>query len=241
MKTNIHTAASRGQADHGWLQSAHSFSFANWYDPSRIQFGALRVLNDDAVAPSRGFGAHPHDNMEIVSIPLEGVMEHRDSMGSQGSIVPGEVQAMSAGTGIVHSEFNGSDSDILRFLQIWILPSKRGIKPRYEQRRFRPEDRHNAIQMLVEPHDRQGRNGVGIHQEAYIARSAPDAEKLIHYKVHVPNNGIYLFLLEGKIEVLGHELGRRDALEITESNGAEIAIAAKEASDILIIEVPMNP
>lgn len=237
MNITIHTASSRGQADHGWLNTSHSFSFAGWYDPERTNFGLLRVLNDDRVSGGKGFGTHPHDNMEIVSIPLKGVLEHKDSMDTVGVINENDVQAMSAGTGILHSEYNHHTDQPVHFLQIWIFPKVRNIKPRYDEKTFDPALRQNKLQRLVSPVE-DGSDSVKINQDAYISRATMDAGKALEYKVNKPGNGVYVFVLEGETEISGHGLNRRDAAGIEGAD--EFAIKAETAADVLFIEVPMS-
>ncbi|MCA1752903.1 MAG: pirin family protein [Flavobacteriales bacterium] len=236
MNITIHKADSRGQADHGWLNTSHSFSFAGWYDPDKTNFGLLRVLNDDQVAGGKGFGTHPHDNMEIVSIPLKGSLEHKDSMDTVGVIKENDVQAMSAGTGILHSEYNHKADEPVHFLQIWIFPKVRDIKPRYDEMNFDPALRQNKLQRLVSPIE-DGTPSVKINQDAYISRVAIDAGKDIDYNVNKEGNGVYAFVLEGEVVIGGQDLERRDGAGI---EGADaFAVKAKSAVDILFIEVPM--
>jgi redox-sensitive bicupin YhaK (pirin superfamily) len=236
MKKTIHKADSRGIQDHGWLKAAHSFSFASYYDPARVHFGLLRVLNDDIVAPAMGFGTHGHDNMEIVTIPLRGSLAHKDSLGSEGVITPGEVQIMSAGTGIRHSEFNASQTEETNLLQIWVFPKERNIEPRYDQRNFDPVDSKNIFQTLVSP------NGEGgtmlINQDAYFSIGNFDKEIAISYKINHPGNGAYIFIIEGSAKIEGDELNRRDAIGISEAD--EFNLLTSKDSKLLVIEVPME-
>ncbi len=236
MKTEYHKATERGHADHGWLKTYHSFSFAEYHNPEKIHFGLLRVLNDDTVAANKGFGTHPHENMEIVSIVLKGSLEHKDSMGNTSSIRTSEVQIMSAGTGITHSEYNPSGTEELQFLQIWIFPQERNIKPRYDQRFFSPDFRRNRFDCVVSP-DGTGES-IWINQDAYI--SLGKYARGIHatYKIKKPSNGIYVFLISGKVTVVGKTLDERDALAITETD--KVSFVPATESEILIIEVPMN-
>ena len=235
MKTIFHPASERGQVDLGWLKSFHSFSFGHWYDPSKIHFGALRVLNDDQVRGGGGFATHPHDNMEIVSIPLNGELSHMDSIGTKGMIKTGDVQIMSAGTGIRHSEMNASKSDTVNFLQIWVLPKKENIEPRYDQKTFDTSLRANKWQVVVSPQHNEG--GVWINQDARFALAKLDAGKEIVFEQKFKGSGVYLFLLDGQIEAGGTKIGRRDALGITESD--HVKIKANADSEILAIEIPM--
>ncbi len=234
-KTVFHAAGTRGHANHGWLNANHSFSFAQYYDPSRVHFGVLRVLNDDIVRKGAGFGKHPHDNMEIISVVLDGEIGHRDSMGHEESIKANEVQVMSAGTGIEHSEYNHSKEQDLNLLQIWIFPKRRNVEPRYDQRAFEPADRLNKLQLLVSPIDNSD-EGLKIHQDAWIYRTSLEAGKSLTLDVH-EGNGVYAFVINGRASIEGHELNRRDALGISETK--DVNINAETDSDILLIEVPM--
>ena len=236
-KTVFHPAAERGHADHGWLNAWHSFSFASWYDAAKIHFGMIRVLNDDTVAPGMGFGKHPHDNMEIITVVMKGALEHKDSMGHTEAIYPDEVQVMSAGTGVVHSEYNHDDTEAVELFQIWIIPNKKNVTPRYEQRDFDPEKRKDALLMLVSPIDKED-EGLKIHQDAWIYRSTPGKGVSISGKAHSANNGFYIFVIEGNMKVSGQQLNRRDAIGIWEADS--FTIEATEDSDVLILEVPMN-
>ncbi|TXB61880.1 pirin family protein [Phaeodactylibacter luteus] len=235
MQKTIHRAGTRGHANHGWLNSHHSFSFASWYNPERMGFGLLRVLNDDEVAPGMGFGTHPHDNMEIVSIPLSGALEHQDSMGNKTIIRENEVQIMSAGTGVRHSEYNHSKEEGVKFLQIWVFPKARNIAPRYEQRVYRPEDRRNQLLTVVAP-DEAG--ALKINQDAWFSLGDFDAGQSVSYHLHQPGQGAYLFVLEGEVEVAGETLGRRDAIGLWGT--AEVAVKAGAKAQFLLIEVPME-
>ena len=235
MTTTIHKAETRGHADHGWLNSHHSFSFANYYDPQRVQFGALRVLNDDIVTGGMGFGTHPHDNMEIISIPLRGPLEHKDSMGNSGVITKGEVQVMSAGTGIRHSEFNHSKTEVVNFLQLWIFPKLKNIEPRYDQKMFDLADRKNKFQTLVSPDEE---NTMHINQDAWVSMIDLDASKEIAYEVHKPGNGVYVFIIDGAVEAGDLQLHKRDGAGITDAG--EIIFKAESDAEILLVEVPMQ-
>ncbi|MGE3725804.1 MAG: pirin family protein [Candidatus Sericytochromatia bacterium] len=234
MKKVLHRAESRGHANHGWLDSYHSFSFASYFDPERVQFGALRVLNDDKVLGGQGFGKHPHQNMEIVSIPLSGSLAHKDSMGSVEVIKTGDVQIMSAGTGVFHSEFNHDANQSVNFLQIWILPQKQNIQPRYEQQSFSQAERLNQWQTVVSP---EPGKGVWINQEAWFSRVDLSAEQEISYTPHSPDHGMYLFVLAGKIVTAQEELHQRDGLGVWGTD--KLTLKATEASEVLLIEVPM--
>jgi len=236
MKMTIHRADSRGFLDHGWLKTYHTFSFASYYNPERVRFGLLRVLNDDTVGPGMGFGTHPHDNMEIVTIPLKGELAHKDSMGSKQVLKTGEVQIMSAGSGLTHSEFNNSNSEPINLLQIWVFPKLRDIDPRYDQREFDRSERKNKFQTVVSPEKTDG--ALWINQDAYFSLADIDSGKTLTYNVHLKGNGVYLFVLEGKVEAAGEKLDKRDAIGIEDAES--IDITAAEDSEILVIEVPMK-
>ena len=231
----LHKADSRGYANHGWLKSSHSFSFAGYYTPERVHFGALRVLNDDRVTGAMGFSKHPHDNMEIVSIPLFGDLEHKDSMGNSTVIRQNDVQIMSAGTGIVHSEYNKNKDQEVHFLQIWVFPKERNIKPRYDQKTFDSADRQNRLQTVVSP---DGKEGVAINQDAWFSMGIFNKGYKTEYQLNSNNNGVYIFVLEGDFMVNGQALNRRDGLGIL--NNEIISIEAlSEAAEVLLMEVPM--
>lgn len=236
MKTVIHRANDRGIQDHGWLKAAHSFSFGNYHDPKKNHFGLLRVLNDDIIAPGRGFGTHGHDNMEIVTIPLKGSLAHKDSLGSEGAIGPNEVQVMSAGSGIQHSEYNASSSEEINLLQIWVFSKVRNIEPRYDQKKFDPINAQNQFQTLVSP------NGEGeamwINQDAFFSMASFNSGKSASYKIKHPGNGAYLFVIEGKVEAGDEQLNKRDAIGISDTEEFELNVL--EDAKILIIEVPMR-
>ncbi len=236
MKTIIHRADERGHADLGWLSAYHSFSFASYYNPSKVQFGALRVLNDDTVSPSMGFGTHPHDNMEIITIPLEGAVKHKDSTGGEGVIAAGDVQIMSAGSGVYHSEFNASHQEFLNLLQIWIFPKEKNIKPRYEQLRFEQADRRNKIQTVVSPENKPGL--LWINQDAWLSLSDVESNTTLEYELNKTGNGVYVFVIEGEVEVADNLLQKRDAIGISET--IQFSIIANTASKLLFIEVPME-
>ena len=233
----IHKAETRGDANHGWLQSKHTFSFANYHNPSRMHFGVLRVLNDDAVAPGMGFGTHHHDNMEIISIPLEGDLEHKDSMGTVAVIKKGDVQVMSAGSGISHSEYNKNKDKPVKFLQIWVIPNERNVVPRYDQITLNPDDRHNKFQTIVSPKGEQ--EGIWIYQDAWFSLGKFDQDYLAIYSIKKLGHGVYAFVLSGKFIIDGTELNERDGLGI--SNADMITFKADSPdSEILLMEVPMN-
>ena len=232
----LHRAHTRGHANHGWLESYHSFSFAHYYDPERVHFGALRVLNDDYVAPGGGFGTHPHDNMEIISIPLEGDLEHRDSMGNVAVIRAGDVQAMSAGTGVSHSEYNKHADQPVRFLQIWVFPRERGVRPRYDQLTLPADPPRNVLQQIISPDPEDA--GLWIHQDAWFSLGDFDAGHGTTYRLHRPGHGVYAFVLEGDITIAGQALHRRDGLGIWATDGFDIQ--ADSTARLLLMEVPMG-
>jgi quercetin 2,3-dioxygenase len=237
MKTIVHPSASRGKAQHGWLNSQHSFSFSQYYNPEKMGFGTLRVLNDDAVAPGMGFGTHPHANMEIISIPLKGALRHRDSTGNEFVIRTNDVQIMSAGSGLTHSEINHSENEEVQFLQIWILPKEKNIKPRYEQKTFAPESRQNQFLTVVSPQPEDG--GVWINQDAYLSLATLEPGLNLSYPIRKNGNGVYLFVLEGAVEVADTRLGKRDAIGIWDAAALTLT-AVSPATEVLVIEVPMG-
>jgi len=238
MKTIMHRSNTRGQADHGWLKSYHSFSFASYQNPERNNFGMLRVFNDDVVQPKMGFGTHPHQNMEIISIPLKGALSHKDNMGNKRAIEVGEVQVMSAGTGLTHSEFNDSKTDEVNFLQLWIIPEEMSVMPNYEQQKFPVEGKKNQLQTVVAPKDKLEEYALPISQQAYVYRTTLDFDKSIDLNLKSENNGIYIFVVEGKVEVEGNALTNRDAIGISETD--QFSIKSINTSELIIIEVPMN-
>ncbi len=238
MNVAIFPASDRGFANHGWLQANFSFSFANYYNEDKMGFGALRVLNDDLIAPSMGFSTHPHQNMEIITIPLSGVLKHKDSMTEEWLYVhPNEVQVMSAGTGIYHSEMNGSSEDRLNLFQIWILPEKDGVAPRYNQQAYNPQDRENKLQVLVSPLGDDNNKGLKIHQNAQISRIDLDEGASFDYTLKLESNGVYLMSISGDIEVNEHRISTRDALGISKTK--QFSTKAITKSELLFIEVPM--
>jgi redox-sensitive bicupin YhaK (pirin superfamily) len=232
----VHQADSRGHAHHGWLDSYHSFSFAQYYNPERMHFGVLRVLNDDKVAGGAGFGAHPHDNMEIISIPLSGDLEHRDSMGNNQVIHENEIQILSAGTGITHSEYNKNADKEVRFLQIWMYPKTRNVTPRYDQLTLKKEDRHNRFDQILSPSPDD--KGVWINQDAWFSLGEFEAGKSSSYTLHKTGNGIYLFLISGSLKINGITLDKRDGIGIWETDSISIEFITH--SEVLLMEVPMQ-
>jgi redox-sensitive bicupin YhaK (pirin superfamily) len=238
MKTyEYHAADSRGAANHGWLQSYHTFSFANYYNPARVHFGTLRVLNDDTVSGGMGFGQHPHDNMEIISIPLSGDLEHKDSMGNTTVIRHGDIQVMSAGTGIYHSEYNHSKEETVKFLQIWVFPNKKNVTPRYDQVTLNVADRHNQLQQILSPYPEDA--GVWIHQDAWFHLGKFDQDIQANYTINKAGNGVYAFVLSGSFEIDGHTVATRDGLGIRDAEAFDLKALTSDA-EILLMEVPMQ-
>lgn len=236
MNTVIHKAETRGHANHGWLDSNHTFSFANYHNPERMNFGVLRVLNDDQVHAGKGFGTHPHDNMEIISIPLEGDLEHKDSMGNVAVIKEGDVQAMSAGTGIYHSEYNKNPDKDVRFLQIWVFPNKKNVEPRYDQVSIRDIAEENKFYQVLSPN--KDDQGVWIHQDAWFHLGKFTQGSTDEYTLHKTGNGVYAFILEGRAEINGEQLSKRDGMGIW--NTDKLNLTATEDARVLLMEVPMS-
>ena len=236
MKKTLHKADPRGVAEHGWLSSRHTFSFAGYHDPERMRFGLLRVINDDVVQPGMGFGTHPHENMEIISIPITGELRHQDSMGNIQRIKAGEVQIMSAGTGITHSEYNGSESEPVNFLQIWVLPKERDIEPRYDQKLFSRDQRQGRFQNVVAPDQNDG--GVWINQDAWFWLGDFAASQSDTYTIKRAGNGAYFFVLEGAVTVASEQLERRDGLGIEDA--ASVDVEATEDCQLLVMDVPVQ-
>ncbi len=234
--TVLHKADTRGHADHGWLNAHHSFSFASWYNPDRVQFGMLRVLNDDTVASGMGFGTHPHDNMEIITIPLEGDLAHKDSMGNAATIKSGDVQVMSAGTGIQHSEFNPNHNQPTKLLQIWVFPKIRNVEPRYQQITLNPEDRINTLQQILSPHAAD--EGVWIHQDAWFHLGKFNKDMSLDYNIKKEGNGVYAFVINGDVTINGEKLETRDGLGIWDT--AKLDIQVTKGAEVLLLEVPME-
>lgn len=238
MKTIVHKADSRGFANHSWLQANHSFSFANYYNPEKMNFGALRVLNDDVIAPSMGFGTHPHDNMEIITIPLSGVLKHRDSMHDEWqTVIPGEVQIMSAGTGLQHSEINGSASEHLSLFQIWIMPDERSVTPRYDQKMFKASAKKGTLQKLVTSLDDNEEGGLKIHQDALISRISLEGGETFNYPLKSKNHGVYVMTIHGNHNINETVLESRDAIGIWDAD--HFVTKTNTETELLFIEVPM--
>ena len=236
MNTVLHKANTRGHANHGWLQANHSFSFANYYNPERMHFGVLRVLNDDTIAPAMGFPTHPHDNMEIITIPLEGDLEHKDNMGNGTIIKNGDIQVMSAGTGITHSEFNANKETQCKLLQIWLFPNKRNVTPRYDQITLRQLAKKNSLYQVLSPTIDD--DGVWIHQEAWFNIGEYDVKTEEKYTLNLSKNGVYLFVIEGQITIENQTLEKRDGFGIW--NTDEITYKAEKSTKLLLIELPMK-
>jgi redox-sensitive bicupin YhaK (pirin superfamily) len=236
MNTVLHRSDTRGHANHGWLDTSHTFSFGHYYDPMRVHFGALRVLNDDYVDGGKGFGLHPHDNMEIISIPLSGDLEHKDSMGNVAVIRQNDVQIMSAGTGIYHSEYNKNKDAKVNFLQIWVFPKERNITPKYDQRTFLPENRLNKLQVVVSPDATDG--SVIINQDAWFSLGTLQNGFKGVYNINKAGNGVYAFVIDGAVTVNGQSLNKRDGFGVWDVDS--LSIEATNDAEILLIEVPMN-
>ncbi len=236
MEMILHKAETRGVANHGWLRSHHTFSFANYYNPERMGFGTLRVINDDIVAPARGFGTHPHENMEIISVPLKGSLRHQDTIGNEYIIKAGEVQAMSAGTGLQHSEYNHSQNEEVNFLQIWIYPKRKDIKPNYSQKNFREEGRINKLQLVVSPDGRD--NSVKINQDAFFSRVQINVDSEVTYSKYLKENGVYFLIIDGDIEVNGENLRTKDGLGVIDAD--DLKLVARSKTEVLIMEVPLK-
>lgn len=236
MKTILHKSTTRGYFTHGWLKTSHTFSFAEYYNPERMHFGVLRVLNDDSIAPGMGFGTHPHDNMEIITIPLYGDLEHQDSMGHTEVIRHGDVQVMSAGTGITHSEYNHNPNKEIQLLQIWIFPNKKNVEPRYQQQTFKEEDRINKLQAIVTPTPNDG--GLWIHQDAWFHLADLNKGFELEYELKKKGNGVYVFVIEGNVTINDQSLSKRDGLGITETE--TLKIKAEDNCKLLLMEIPMT-
>ena len=239
MKTKIYKGNERGTADHGWLKANFSFSFANYYNPEKVNFGALRVLNDDIILGGMGFGTHPHDNMEIISIPLEGALKHRDSMSNEWiPLNTGEVQVMSAGTGIQHSEMNNHPTEEVNLFQIWVVPNKQDVAPRYDQKIFESSERKNKLQTLVSSISNAIDGSLTIHQNAKISRIDLDKNTSFNYELMTETNGVYIMLIVGAVEVDSKTLNKRDAIGVEQT--AAVEITSKEKTQLLFVEVPMK-
>ncbi|MDA8531377.1 pirin family protein [Flavobacteriaceae bacterium] len=237
MNTVLHKSNTRGSAEHGWLQAKHTFSFASYFNPERMSFGVLRVLNDDVIAAGMGFGTHPHDNMEIITIPLEGDLEHKDSMNNTAVIKSGDIQVLSAGTGITHSEYNKNKDKPVKLLQIWVLPNQQNVSPRYDQISLNIKDRHNKFQQVLSPNSND--SGVWIHQEAWFSMINIDEGKCMNYRLKNPEtNGVYLFVLKGKVKINNQLVEHRDGYGLW--NTSEIEIVANSNAELLLMEVPMS-
>lgn len=233
----LHKAETRGNADHGWLKSKHTFSFANYFNPDRMHFGVLRVLNDDSVEGGMGFGTHPHDNMEIISIPLEGDLQHKDSMNNVAVIKSGDIQVMSAGTGIYHSEYNKSEDKLVKFLQIWMFPNKKNVTPRYDQITLNLADRHNNLQQILSPSKDDA--GVWVHQDAWFSLGKFDKDFSLQYQTKRKENGVYIFVLKGDLIINNTSVNTRDGIGLTNIENINIKALTQDA-EILVMDVPMT-
>ena len=236
MKKAFHAAETRGSANHGWLNANHSFSFANYQNPERMNFGALRVLNDDTIAAGMGFGTHPHENMEIITIPMEGDLEHKDSMGNIGVINEGEIQVMSAGTGVHHSEYNKNADQAVKVLQLWVFPKKQNVTPRYDQMSVRDLKKPNDFYQVLSPNSED--EGMWVHQDTWFHLGEFDVEKSLDYTIKKPGNGVYVFVIEGSLNVEGESLKKRDAIGIWDTE--TIRFTVQPQSKVLLVEVPMK-
>ena len=231
----LHKAHTRGSADHGWLKVNHTFSFANYRNPQRMNFGVLRVLNDDTIAGGKGFGTHPHENMEIITIPLEGDLEHKDNMGNGTIIKNGDIQVMSAGTGITHSEFNANLEKDVKVLQIWLFPNKRNVKPRYDQLSLQSIKKNDELYQILSPNSKD--DGVWIHQNAWFSLGEFSYDKKINYELNSTQNGVYVFIIEGEATIQNYLLNKRDGLGIWDIKNLEIKV--HKGTKVLLMEVPM--
>lgn len=236
MKTVYHPSNSRGQQNHGWLKANHTFSFANYYDPERVNFGALRVLNDDYIEGGMGFGMHPHANMEIITIPLSGELHHKDSMGNFGAIRKGEIQVMSAGTGVQHSEFNGLEDEAVTLLQIWVIPNKINVQPRYDQIRIADNEKLNGFQQIISPNPDD--EGSWINQDAWFNLAKFEKGYTKEYQLNKKDNGVYVFVIKGSAKIGDQLLETRDGFGICEAES--FTLEATEDAEILLMEVPMQ-
>lgn len=232
----LHKASTRGHANHGWLNAHHTFSFANYHDPERMHFGVLRVLNDDSIDGGMGFGTHPHDNMEIITIPLEGALSHKDSLGTSSVIQHGDIQVMSAGTGVQHSEFNANADQVVKLLQIWLFPNKKNVTPRYGQITLDIAKRHNNFQQILSPD--QDDAGVWIHQDAWFSLGTFDENFETDYQIKKQGNGVYAFVIKGSVTIDGHELSTRDGLGIWDTDKISFKFNTPD-TEVLLMDVPM--
>jgi quercetin 2,3-dioxygenase len=238
MKKILHPAHSRGAANFGWLQANYSFSFANYFNPDRIQFGKLRVLNDDIVAGGMGFGKHPHQNMEIVTIPQEGALKHKDSMGNEGVIESGDIQIMSAGSGVEHSEMNASSTDPVKLFQIWIFPETENVTPRYAQKKIAALVNKNTLNTVIKPRDKAKEGELWVHQQVYFNIGEFTETTSTTYTLNHKTHGVYLMVIKGSVEIENETLEKRDAIGLWELD--EVSLTANKGSHVLLIEVPMN-
>jgi len=238
MKKILHPATTRGAANYGWLQAKYSFSFANFFDPNRIQFGKLRVLNDDIIAPGMGFGKHPHNNMEIITIPQEGSVKHKDSMGNEGIVSAGEIQVMSAGTGIEHSEMNAKPDSPLKLFQVWIFPETENVTPRYDQKSIASLLKPNELTTIVKPKSEATEDELWVHQQAFFNLGEFETDKKFQYTIQSPGHGAYFLVIEGKVTIENDTIENRDAIGVWDTNSIEVSVT--KGTRLLVIEVPMN-
>jgi redox-sensitive bicupin YhaK (pirin superfamily) len=232
----LHKENSRGHANHGWLDAHHTFSFAGYYNPERVNFGALRVLNDDRIDGGMGFGNHPHDNMEIITIPLSGALAHKDSLGTSSVIQQGDIQVMSAGTGVQHSEFNANDSEPVKLLQIWLFPNQKNVTPRYDQLTLDVTERHNNFQQILSPD--ANNQGVWIHQDAWFSLGKFDQDFESSYSIKKEGNGVYVFVINGSVEIDGQKLDKRDGMGVWDTDAIQFKSLSQNA-EVLLMDVPM--
>ncbi len=237
MKYTIHSSQSRGKADHNWLKTNYSFSFADYYNPERMGFGALRVLNDDSIAGGMGFDAHPHQNMEIITIPLSGGLEHKDNLGNTAVSKPGDIQVMSAGSGVFHSEYNAHRDQEVSLLQVWVIPNVMGVSPRYEQRSFDVFSQKNIFHQIISPMN-SGEQGIGIYQQAWFQRCILEKGHSLEYSLKQQGNGVYIFVISGVMKVNNQELHTRDAIGIEDIQSG-IMCLAQEETEFIVFEVPV--
>lgn len=237
MKTVLYKANTRGHANHGWLETYHTFSFANYYDPSRIHFGALRVINDDCIEGGKGFGKHPHDNMEIITIPLSGAVRHADSMGNGGVIHEGDIQVMSAGKGVFHSEFNANADKDVNLFQIWVFPNEENVEPRYEQKQMDYLEHRNTLTPLITPYP--SASALWIHQDAWFSIGQFDKDVEVEYKIKKSGNGVFAMVIDGDFDLSGTTLHRRDGLGVWETESISLK-ALSDNARILLMDIPME-
>ncbi len=238
MKKVLYPSETRGKAEMAWLKARYSFSFANFYDPERLQFGMLRVLNDDVIGSGMGFGGHPHDNMEIITIPQLGSLKHKDSLGNEGIITTGEIQVMSAGTGVEHSEINASKTEPISLFQIWIFPEIKNAEPRYDQKNIQAALIANKLNTIVKPKGKANENELWINQQAYLSLGEFSENTDLTYTLHSENHGAYIFVIDGTVRVYNEELNKRDAIGVYQTDIVNLSVSKE--SKVLLIEVPLS-